>query len=101
MIGVVAVSSLPRQRMALPRRAGPSVQEYAAWMLDSPGCPTRADLLAMIETKVNAHGDADGVCANGCNICGLLEPFPCPARRFYQSVDEYLRSPADRQVVAP
>jgi hypothetical protein len=54
----------------------------------------------MIETKINAHGDRDGVCADACNISGWLELFPCRVRRFYEAVRDDLRSSADRQVVA-
>jgi hypothetical protein len=72
--------------------AGWTVEQYAERLL-ADGRPV-PDVLVELGQRIDAHPEINGCCGNGCNTLGWLEPFPCPTRRFYLAVRQYLSSSA-------
>jgi hypothetical protein len=65
----------------------PAVERYAIQLLGQRSIP---EVIDELNERIDAHPDSDGYCGNGCNTGGWLLPYPCPTRRFYEAVREYL-----------
>jgi hypothetical protein len=68
--------------------------EREAWRLLANGKLTTGEALAHMQAdlalRIQAHGADDGCCANGCNIQGWRERYPCSTRLYYMAVRDTL-----------
>jgi hypothetical protein len=89
----------PRSRspMTAGRPLGPAwrtVEQFVSDVLRGAGGSARGALVDL-DRRIAAHGQLHGVCANGCNVAGFCEPFPCQCRTFYDTARRHLLSVVD------